>query len=93
MAFDPTKPATGSPLVSAEMRNQLNALKAMMDNLQTQLDALPTSPDMTNAISDNSAANVNAVVPLNLTVSDPPTAAETQAIVDKLNEVLTALWR
>ena len=93
MAFDPTKPATGSPLVSAEMRNQLTALKALMDDLQSQLDALPTSPDLLNAISDNSAANVNALTPLNLTVSDPPTATETQAIVDKLNEVLTALWR
>ena len=93
MAFDPTKPATGSPLVSAEMRNQLNALKALIDDLQSRLDALPASPEIATVISDNSAANVNAVVPLNLTVSDPPTAAETQAIVDKLNEVLTALWR
>ena len=93
MAFDPTKPANNSPLAAAEMRNQLTALKALVDDLQSQLDALPTSPDMTNAISDNSAANVNAVTPLNLTVSDPPTAAETQAIADKLNEVLTALWR
>ena len=93
MAFDPTKPANNAPLAAAEMRNQLTALKALVDDLQSQLDALPTSPDLLNAISDNSAANVNAVTPLNLTVSDPPTQAETQAIADKLNEVLTALWR
>ena len=31
MPFDPTKPATNSPLSSAEMRDQLNALKALID--------------------------------------------------------------
>ena len=31
MPFDPTKPATNSPLISAEMRDQLNALKALID--------------------------------------------------------------
>ena len=93
MAYDPTKPANGSPIVSAELRNQFTALKALVDDLQSQIDALPTSPDILNAISDNSAANVNAVTPLNLTVSNPPTQAETQAIADKLNEVLAALWR
>lgn len=31
MPFDPTKPATGSPNSSAEMRDQLNALKALLD--------------------------------------------------------------
>ena len=93
MAFDPTKPANNAPIVSAELRNQFTALKALVDDLQSQIDALPTSPDILNAISDNSAANVNGVPPLNLTVSDPPTQAETQAITDKLNEVLAALWR
>jgi len=31
MPFDPTKPATNSPNSSAEMRDQLNALKALID--------------------------------------------------------------
>ena len=31
MPFDPTKPAFGSPDSSAEMRDQLNALKALID--------------------------------------------------------------
>jgi hypothetical protein len=35
MPFDPTLPASGSPLSSAEMRNQLNALKALIDDLQS----------------------------------------------------------
>ena len=31
MAFDPTKPATGAPIVSAELREQFNGLKAELD--------------------------------------------------------------
>ncbi|MEK0450495.1 MAG: hypothetical protein RL088_2763 [Verrucomicrobiota bacterium] len=37
MPFDPTKPATGSPNSSAEMRDQLTALKAL-------IDAVPAGP-------------------------------------------------
>ena len=33
MPFDPTKPANSSPLSSAEMRDQLNGLKALLDVL------------------------------------------------------------
>ena len=32
MSFDPNKPADNSPLDASEMRNQLNALKALMDD-------------------------------------------------------------
>ena len=31
MAFDPSKPVANSPLSSLEMRDQLNALKALID--------------------------------------------------------------
>ena len=37
MPFDPTKPANGSPDSSAEMRDQLNGLKAL-------IDAVPAGP-------------------------------------------------
>jgi len=33
MPFDPTKPANNSPLDAAEMRDQLNSLKTLMENL------------------------------------------------------------
>ncbi len=42
MPFDPTKPVNGTPVNSLEMRNQLNALKALIDALQAQVNALPT---------------------------------------------------
>ena len=37
MPFDPSKPAASSPLSSAEMRDQFNALKAL-------IDAVPSGP-------------------------------------------------
>lgn len=41
MSFDPTKPANGSPLSSAEMRGQLNGLKA---DYETQIANIPAGP-------------------------------------------------
>jgi hypothetical protein len=40
MPFDPTKPANGTPVNSLEMRNQLTALKALIDALAAQIAAL-----------------------------------------------------
>jgi hypothetical protein len=37
MPFDPTKPVENSPLDAAEMRNQLNALKALIDAQAAQV--------------------------------------------------------
>ena len=37
MSFDPTKPETGSPLASQQMRDQLNGLKSL-------IDAIPAGP-------------------------------------------------
>jgi hypothetical protein len=40
MPFDPTKPANGTPVNSLEMRNQLTALKALIDAQAAQIAAL-----------------------------------------------------
>ena len=40
MSFDPTKPVEDSPLDAAEMRHQLNSLKALIDDLSAQLAPL-----------------------------------------------------
>ena len=41
MAFDPSQPVLHAALTSDLFRNQFNALKALIDELQTRLDALP----------------------------------------------------
>ena len=53
MPFDPTKPANGTPANSLEMRNQLNALKALVDaaapigSLKPWLKSFPNTPALT----------------------------------------------
>ena len=84
MPFDPIKPADHSPVVAAELRGQLTSLKALIDNLPTQLD-------VENADAANCSQNIDSFTPLSLTVSNPPTQSQVQAIVDKLNALIGAL--
>jgi hypothetical protein len=173
MPFDPNLPAPGSPNSSAEMRDQLNALKDLIDAVPTlnaaQVDGVtplppgsmpaasvsvsgntlhftfdlpqgidsavvdsvssvsPTDPasvslsligttlhfsfsiprgfdgangppgEVSNATLNaeiaGTARNPSGVAPLNMTVSDPPTAAEVQAIANKVDELRAAALR
>ena len=49
MPFDPTKPANGSPISAAELRNQFNALKALIDAITPPGPAGPTATGFGNA--------------------------------------------
>ena len=86
MAYDPTKPANNAPVVSQELRDQFNALKAL-------IDAKPSTDDMNAAIGANSASNVDRVEPMSSGVSDPPTQEEVQQIYNTLNYLINALKR
>ena len=106
MAFDPSLPANNSPLSSSEVRNQFNGLK---ENLEQQLSATrtdfadqlneslnATTNDLQSQIDGlraDSAHECNAVELLDVTLEDPPSAANLQQVIDKLNEVITALRR
>ena len=84
MPFDPTKPVEDSPLDAAEMRDQFNGLDAKIGDCATQAG-------LNDAINAGSAANCDGVAELNLTVSNPPTQAQVQALLAKLNELIGAL--
>jgi len=43
MPFDPNLPANHAPVVSAELRSQFNGLKALIDGLQAQVNALQSA--------------------------------------------------
>jgi hypothetical protein len=86
MPYDPTLPASHSPIVSAELRNQFAGLK-------TLIDGKTTSAQVTDAINQQSSANSNGVFALGMNVSDPPTQGEVQEIADKIDELLAALKR
>lgn len=51
-----------------------------------------TNAALAGAIS-GTARNPTTVAPLTVTVTDPPTQANVQEIVDKLNELIAALFR
>ena len=87
MAYDPTKPADGSLADAAELRNQLAGLK-------TLIDAKVNTADLDAAIVANSSGPTAGLIEyLNITVSDPPSAANVQAIVDRLNDLISLLRR
>jgi hypothetical protein len=82
MPFDPTLPVNNSLISSSELRNQLNGLKSLVDNVEVELN---------NAIAGtavNPAVNV-----LSQGISNPPTQAQVQAIQNKLNELINAITR
>ncbi len=83
--FDPTKPAANGPVSSGELRGQFNALKALIDDCVTQ--------SQEGADIAGTALNVPGIDLLGITVSDPPTQAEVQSIVDKLNDLIGGLKR
>ena len=82
MPFDPTLPVNNSLISSSQLRNQLNGLKSLIDNVEVELN---------NAIAGtavNPAVNV-----LGQSISNPPTQAQVQAIQNKLNELINAITR
>jgi hypothetical protein len=144
MPFDPTKPAQGAPNSSAEMRAQLNSLKALIDAVPAGPPgpAGPQGPAFSNitvgsvttgtpgspagaqvSVNGNdveltftipagetgpmgevsqsalasaimgTAQNPTGVSPLSLTISDPPTKAEVEAILAFANTMLSVLTR
>ena len=86
MAYDSTKPANSSPIIAAELRNQFAGLN---DDIQQRA----LSIDVQDSINAQTSGEVNDVNPLNLSVSNPPTQAQVQAIANKLDELLTGLKR
>ena len=84
MAFNATLPQTNAPIASAELRAQFTGLKDL-------IDALPTSANMSSAITNQVAANLVGVDPLALSISNPPTQAQVTAILDRLKLLIQRL--
>ncbi len=96
MPYDANWPPDHAELDGAPFRDQFNGLKALIDGLQNQCtdlnNQIQTRPDVGTIESDTSGATL-PVAHLNLTVSNPPTQTEIQAIADKLDEMLVYLHR
>ena len=84
MAFDPTKPVEDSPLDAAEMRGQLNALKALIDAQQIQINALQTA-------LDGKAFFPQTMGEFDPGFHDPPTIGDLNAIRDYVTQLVQQL--
>ena len=107
MVFNPNLPVDDSALDAAEMRGQLNALKALNDAqqatidaqaaqiaaLQTALNAKPSMDDVNAAIVANAAANPTDITYTQMVPSDPPTKSDLQTVIELLNSLITTLKR
>ena len=86
MPFDPNLPAEDAPVQSPVLRDQFNALKAL-------IDARPTTDAMNAAILAQTSGPTDMVEYPSTDFSDPPTATEVRALANKLIEVMNALRR
>ena len=93
MPYDPTKPQENTPLDAAEMREQFAGLKALIDELQSQLANRPTAAEVEQMILQQSAGAVTHVEPSHLDISNPPTQAEVQTMSNTLDALITELRR
>ena len=82
MPFDPTLPVNNSLISSSELRNQLNGLNDLINNVDLALNNGIAGTAM------NPAVNV-----LSQSISNPTTQAQVQAIQNKLNELINAITR
>ena len=80
MAFNPSLPANNSPIASAELRNQLNGLKALIDAQQAQIAALQAQLSQ--------AAKNPGVGEFDPGLHDPPTFADVEAIRGVINQMI-----
>ena len=91
MPFDPAKPAPGDDLDAVLVRNQFNALKALIDGLTNQVASLQ---GQLNAAIAGTAQNIPGVSALNLVISNnPPQQSDVQPIADKLDQLINVLLR
>lgn len=86
MPFDPTKPQENTPLDAAEMREQLNGLADLIAERLTE-------PQAEQLIASKAAGPMPDLALLDMMVSNPPTQAEMQAVVNKIDEMIVRLRR
>ena len=100
--FDPTFPQENTPIDAAPMRQQLNALKAL-------IDAVPAGPpgpqgppgevtqaDLNNAVLSllsQSSSNSNAVPTVGQVADASYNPAQLQDLINKIDELILALRR
>ena len=92
MSFDPTKPSTGAPASSAELRSQFNALKALIDAVPAVTGATVDSVTIGSGTSVN-VSLVAGVLHFDFILQPGPPGEVTQAqlsndLANAVNQVM-----
>ena len=90
MSFDPSKPANNVQVTATELRDQFNALKALIDGLTS---AVSTLQAQVTGLMNDTPHNCAGVGDLSLTLSNPTQSFEVQQLIDKINELMGVLRR
>ncbi|MEQ1860359.1 MAG: hypothetical protein ABMA13_10515 [Chthoniobacteraceae bacterium] len=97
VTLNPGEPATVEASLVAGVLHLSFGIPRGNDGGQGPQGDTGAAGEVTNAALDaaiaGTARNPVAVALLSLTVSDPPTQSELQQVVDKINELITAIFR
>ena len=91
MAFDSTKPVDHAEIIAGELRNQFNALKALIDAQQAQMTAQQTQIAALQASLAAKATAVSSIPTNDLTISDPPGIDEMNTLYDKVKAIINGM--
>lgn len=83
MAYNPNLPASHAPIVSQELRDQFNGLKALIDAQAAQITALQAAL--------NSKVTRAAMGEFDPGYSDPPTYADLMKLQGAINDIIGAI--
>jgi hypothetical protein len=90
MAYDPTKPANNSPVVSAELRSQFAGLKTLIDAQSAQIATLQSQVAQLQTAVAGKASKPTAGE-FDPGFSDPMTAAQLMTVQSFLNDLVQQL--
>ena len=80
-------------MVASQMRDQFNGLAALTAAQESTIAGQATQIAALEAAIPQTARNPSSVGPFSISMSDPPTRDQVQAILDVLNQLITALVR
>ena len=78
-AFNPAIPVDGSVIDAGELRTQFGVLEAEIQMLDLRME-----------VQEQRGFGID---PLSVTITEPPTQEQVQAVVDKLNELIASMSR
>ena len=91
MAFDPNKPVELTEVDAVFLRNQFNALKALIDAQQATIASLQAQLTSLQSSVNAKFAAVGGIPTNDLIISDPPDVDEVNTLYEKVKSIIADL--